>query len=205
MPHNTCGTWPAWWLLGSGTWPTTGEIDIIEYTNNGPSNLMALHTLPGCSIAGADMTGQLEWNDCNQADGYTGCAVRSRAPNGSGAQFNAISGGVYAMEWTSAWVRVWFFPRGSVPVSIADAESTTPPDTSTFGTPVANFEGSCNLDDFLYNQTMIFKVDFCGTYAGNVFGLQGCPLTDPSNVSRSSSRTCFSANEDAGLELMCSM
>lgn len=44
---------------------SAGEIDIVEFTNNGPRNLMALHTLPGCSIAGSGMTGQLDYNDCN--------------------------------------------------------------------------------------------------------------------------------------------
>lgn len=118
-----------------------------------------------------------------EGNGYTGCAIRSKAAHGSGAQFNVIGGGVYAMEWTSRWVRVWFFPRGYVPESIANAEDTTSPDTSTFGTPVANFEGSCNLDEFLFNHTMVFNVDFCGTYAGNIFGIQGCPMTDFEDVS----------------------
>lgn len=169
-------------MLGSGTWPSTGEIDIVEFTNTGAANLMALHTLPGCSIAGSNMTGQLDYNDCNQGDAYTGCAVRSKARHGSGAQFNAIGGGIYAFEWTSRWVRVWFFPRGFAPDSIAGDDTTTSPDTSTFGVPVANFEGSCDLDSFLNDHTMIFDVDFCGTYAGNVFGLQGCPMTVPDNV-----------------------
>jgi hypothetical protein len=56
---------PAYWTVGSGTWPSTGEIDVVEFTNNGPQNLMALHTLPGCSIAGSHMTGQLDYNNCN--------------------------------------------------------------------------------------------------------------------------------------------
>jgi hypothetical protein len=115
--------------------------------------------------------------------GYTGCAVRSKQQHGSGAMFNAIGGGVYTMEWTRQWVRVWFFPRGYVPESIAGDETTAMPDTSTFGVPVANFEGSCQLDQFLFNHTIVFNVDFCGSYAGNVFGIQGCPMTNPQNVS----------------------
>lgn len=85
MPHNSCGVWPAWWMLGSGLWPSQGEIDIVEFTNNGPSNLMTMHTLPECSIAGADMTGQLDYNDCNVSsiqlfvvDGLVGRLISNR-------------------------------------------------------------------------------------------------------------------------------
>lgn len=37
------GTWPAFWMLGYGSWPTCGEIDIIEHVGNSP--YMASHAI----------------------------------------------------------------------------------------------------------------------------------------------------------------
>ena len=31
MPANQCGVWPAWWMLGSGTWPENGKLNIVLY------------------------------------------------------------------------------------------------------------------------------------------------------------------------------
>ncbi|KAA6302220.1 MAG: Beta-glucanase [Candidatus Ordinivivax streblomastigis] len=39
------GTWPAFWMLGYGGWPSCGEIDIMEHVGKEPSMLShALHT-----------------------------------------------------------------------------------------------------------------------------------------------------------------
>lgn len=39
------GTWPAFWTLGSGTWPKCGEIDIMEHTGNMPDRVLwTLHS-----------------------------------------------------------------------------------------------------------------------------------------------------------------
>lgn len=84
MPPNQCGVWPAFWTLGTGTWPqsgkshchglsrvvlmhTSGEIDIIEYSNNNADNTMAMHTTPepNCTVAGAGQSGILLTNDCS--------------------------------------------------------------------------------------------------------------------------------------------
>ena len=42
------GTWPAFWLLGNGKWPETGEIDIMEYVGEKDWIGVALHG-PGYS------------------------------------------------------------------------------------------------------------------------------------------------------------
>ncbi|RCH55699.1 glycoside hydrolase family 16 protein [Mucilaginibacter hurinus] len=42
------GLWPAWWLLGNGNWPETGEIDIMEYVGEKDWVSAAVHG-PGYS------------------------------------------------------------------------------------------------------------------------------------------------------------
>ncbi|KAK0361841.1 hypothetical protein LTR02_016854 [Friedmanniomyces endolithicus] len=202
MPANECGVWPAWWMLGSGTWPANGtptrmvcaavwttadssdpgEIDIIETTNNLPNNLMALHTAetPDCTVAGADQSGTLLTANCAAAGGYTGCGVSATKPNNIGTPFNQASGGVYAMEWTSTAIRIWFFSRNEVPASIIEANDAGP-DPNAFGVPVANFQGSCDIDAHFFNHSMVFDTTFCGSYAGNTWQGDGCPLIDPTN------------------------
>lgn len=39
------GVWPAFWMMGYGSWPSCGEIDILEYVGNNPGYIIhALHT-----------------------------------------------------------------------------------------------------------------------------------------------------------------
>ena len=37
------GLWPAWWLLGNGLWPETGEIDVMEYVGEKDWASAAVH------------------------------------------------------------------------------------------------------------------------------------------------------------------
>ncbi|KAK4580089.1 hypothetical protein LTR86_000291 [Recurvomyces mirabilis] len=179
MPANQCGTWPAFWSLGSGTWPYGGEIDIIEYSNVLQNNLMALHTgnTPNCTVAGADQTGTLLTDDCSAANGFTGCGVSATKPDNIGYEFSANRGGVYAMEWNSAAIKIWFFPRNAIPAGIAAGT----PDPTTFGVPMANFQGSCDIDAHFMNHKLVFDIDFCGSYAGGTWQEQSCPSLDPAN------------------------
>jgi hypothetical protein len=57
-------------------------------------------------------------------------------------------GGVYSMEWTSNFVKTWFFPRNSIPDDIARGK----PDPTQWKTPLALFTGDCDFDKQFYDQ-----------------------------------------------------
>jgi len=71
------GLWPAFWLLGGGPWPATGEIDIMEHVGEPDWTSVAIHG-PGYS-------------------GNTPVASRIPADPAQGL----ASWHVYAVEWTS--------------------------------------------------------------------------------------------------------
>ena len=181
MPGGICGVWPAFWLLGSGTWPQTGEIDIIEGVNDQAGNLMTLHTNAGCSVtrpnsssSSASFTGNLTTPDCDvNAAGQeqnAGCQIDGRDnPVSFGAEFNSVQGGVYALEWTSQAITIWFFARNQIPSDLLATNTTsTTPNPSQWPTPVARFAG-CDIDVHFQNMSIIFDTTFCGAWAGKVW------------------------------------
>ncbi|CZT12645.1 related to mixed-linked glucanase precursor MLG1 [Rhynchosporium agropyri] len=99
MPGSICGDWPAWWLFGPN-WPNNGEIDIIEEINRQGTNIMTLHTSPGCSIdtAGSQNGTILQSSDCNFKNANNGCGATTSTENAYGDSFNRNGGGVYAMQ-----------------------------------------------------------------------------------------------------------
>lgn len=178
MPWG-CGTWPAYWLLGPDPWATNGEIDIIEGVNTGLSNSISMHTEPGCTIAGSGQTATFETSNCDHnANGNSGCGSlldNNTIPNNYGDSLNDNGGGVYATEWTSEYVKHWFFPRNAIPANVGSDQ----PDPSTWGIPTVNAQGSCDIDSNFANMSIIFNTDFCGAWAGQVYQSQfpQCPQT----------------------------
>ncbi|PVI05569.1 glycoside hydrolase family 16 protein, partial [Periconia macrospinosa] len=174
MPGSICGTWPAFWTYNTEvTWPIRGEVDIIEGVNENTANKMVLHTDTKCSVDGLGQSGAQSLYNCalDSPSGPSGCDVNAQQPNSYGTGFNNNQGGVYAMEWTSSAIKMWFFPRNSIPTSITkDA-----PDVAEFGIPTANFQGACNLDERVINQQFVFDTTFCGDWGGNVYSQSSCP------------------------------
>ncbi|KAL9124217.1 MAG: hypothetical protein Q9217_006432 [Psora testacea] len=154
MPGSACGIWPAFWMTGPN-WPNNGEIDILEGVSYQAQNAVTMHTSAGCSMVGKDCQG-------NQ-----GCSVQADVANSYGDGFNNGKGGVYAMEWTSDAINVWFFRRNS-DLSNVLSES---PDPVQWGSALASFQGGsgCTIDDHFKNNNIVFDTTFCGDWAGNVW------------------------------------
>ncbi|KAL3427938.1 putative endo-1,3(4)-beta-glucanase [Phlyctema vagabunda] len=172
MPGGICGTWPAYWMFGPN-WPSSGEIDIIEGVNKQTTNSITLHTAAGCTVSNPNsLPGTVTLtSNCNQDNGNTGCGVSTSNTNSYGDGFNAVGGGVYAMQWASDGIYVWFWQRGQIPADITSGN----PQTSNWGTPLATFYGSgCNFDNAFKNNNIVFDTTFCGGWAGSVWSSGSC-------------------------------
>ena len=142
-------------------WPNSGEIDIIEGVNTQSANKMTMHTGDGCSLVG---------EDCGADGGKQGCGTSSQDSSSYGDGFNQNKGGVYALEWTSDALNIWFFARGSEPNGVLGDS----PDPSTWSQPSANFQGGsgCDIDTHFKDQNIVFDTTFCGKYIRFDGGIQ---------------------------------
>ncbi|ETN38428.1 uncharacterized protein HMPREF1541_06463 [Cyphellophora europaea CBS 101466] len=182
MPSSSdagCGTWPAFWAIGSGPWPNNGEVDIIEGANDQPANNAAGHTANVCTIDNRGGSGVPLYRNCNYNDidpwgalkNPTGCQVASTSSQSYGAGFNSIGGGVYAMDWTTEAINFYFFPRGSIPADVNSAN----PNPSTWGIPFATIGGSgCNVENNFRDLRLVFDTTFCGDFGDATWGTGTC-------------------------------
>ncbi|EAW10763.1 glycoside hydrolase family 16 protein [Aspergillus clavatus NRRL 1] len=181
-----CGTWPALWLADTYNWPLNGEIDVLETTNGGTEgNTVTLHTTQGCSVKGRrKQTGKALHSTCDDQHGTVGCDVQA-PPATYGPEFNENGGGVYAVELQHAGIRVWMFPRSSIPEDLVKPHYS--PDPSSWGTPLADFPSTnCFTPQYFRNQSIIINIDLCGEMGAQpeVYSdLYNCPATCEEYVS----------------------
>ncbi|KIK50458.1 glycoside hydrolase family 16 protein [Collybiopsis luxurians FD-317 M1] len=188
MPHG-CSLWPAYWSVGPN-WPNQGEIDIIEGVNLNTVNQMTLHTSADCAmqnsltelVSGNTTIGNL--NCASSGSDNTGCAFTDTDSRSYGHGFNLQAGGVFAHEWTSNAIKIWFFSRNEIPSDITNKN----PDPSTWGTPSAVFNNdACDIASHFSEHTLTLDITLCGDWSGAAFSSSGCSGTcqdtvaDPSN------------------------
>ncbi|KAI6228853.1 Beta 1,3 (4)-glucanase [Aphelenchoides fujianensis] len=168
MPGGQCGSWPAFWLYNINDWPQKGEIDVIEGVNSQTFNSMTLHTTPNCSIRAGGFSGHVVTRNCAvDAKGQpedSGCSIETDDTRTYGAGFNRVNGGVYALQWTSTAIKIWFFPRARIPADIASGRLTP----ARWPQPLAAFRG-CDFDAHIRDQFLTFDLTFCGDWAGSVW------------------------------------
>lgn len=120
-------------------WPTKGEIDIYENWNDLTFNRHTAHVdapsvVGDCKIVSGGMTATIDSANCydfasGQAE-YQGCSASSYS-----STFGSASGGVYAMEWTSDYIKIWEWSHSLTP---SDVQAGKPSPNSLWGTPVSN-------------------------------------------------------------------
>jgi hypothetical protein len=183
-----CGVWPSFWTNAKGVeWPNGGELDVMEYVNDFPSQSSfhtgkenkcklnaALLNKPGC--AALPDTNKMGYECSTSYPEKLGCAP-NKYPLRTGQQ---ISGnpGVYAVEHTQSYMKVFFIPETEMP---ADMNSNEPkPDTwdqwvisyYPFASSDQSSPGSCPSP--MQAQQLILNIGMCGDWAGKVWPLGSC-------------------------------
>ncbi len=177
MPKQACGAWPAFWTANTADWPASGEIDIIEGVNLQKTNSMTLHTADGCSMERPNLPGvKMAHTNCNENTGYTGCGqeVENDTKN-YGGDFNSLGGGVYALDWNSESIDIYFFGRNAIPADIKEGK----PDPKTWAKPTVTFKGNCNIDNHFKKHKIIINTTFCGDWAGRTWSDGECAALAP--------------------------
>jgi len=193
MPGNACGSWPAFWTTSMDHWPEQGEIDIIENVNLAAQSEQTLHTgpvFPGdvCEVVGnvntnpgqetgTQISYNCMWNattsDYGTQTQYSGqgCSAANNNPNNFGTNFNAVQGGVYAMEWNDEIIQIWSWENGYAPADIANGT----PDPLSWGNPIfTTWGGNCDIARHFIDQTVVFDTTFCGDWGNAAWATSGC-------------------------------
>ncbi|OJA18491.1 hypothetical protein AZE42_08011 [Rhizopogon vesiculosus] len=163
LPYG-CSVWPAFWSFGPN-WPQDGEIDIIEGINVMSANQMAIHTTPGCTqnVSEYQLGTSGSTTNCSEA---SGCTVTETSPNSYESGFAVAGGGVFATQFDSSGIFIWFWSRPDIPASISQSDSASM-DISQWGTPHASyFSSTCNISQFFSAQNLVLDITLCGDWAG---------------------------------------
>ena len=179
LPKPVCGAWPAFWMYGPG-WPENGEMDIYEGWNLHEYNKITAHTSEedagACNLASSGFSGTASTTNCDvYSNEYFNQGCSTTETNG---QWGKSTGGIYAMEWTDDFIKVWSWGSNAP----ADVTSGTPQPT-TWGTPhFALTKSTCDIEKSFNTMKLVLNINLCGDApSGNWVG-DGCKSVTQKNT-----------------------
>ncbi len=149
------GTWPAFWMLGYGSWPKAGEIDIMEYVGYDSKTFhCALHTLNKNGMNGQNVHAQQSLD------------------NDVAEEFHTL---------TMEWVQNEFMGYDRIHIYVDGVETTTFAETKQLQDSgdwpfndrfyfILNLAiggtwgGSQGVDDSMFDEPVLYKVDYVKVY-----------------------------------------
>ena len=145
----------------------------MEGINNATDgNQVTLHTGGGCSMdVKRKQTFKSLHSDCNhESNDNAGCGVSGNQDT-FGQDYNDNGGGLIALEWRDAGIRVWQFSRENIPIDITN-KAPTP---NSWGTAAADFpDTDCNIGSHFKNNSIIINIDLCGDLIYGSYDKSGC-------------------------------
>ncbi|KAK0627552.1 concanavalin A-like lectin/glucanase domain-containing protein, partial [Immersiella caudata] len=168
FPKPLCGAWPAFWMYGP-VWPNDGEIDIYEGWHDPGFNHITGHTnkhvAGDCKLRPQDSLGSTVSTDCHYEINWNqGCSVQE-----SNGLWGSETGGVYAMEWTDEFIKVW-----SWAVAPADVQAGTPDPTTWGKAHYAVTDASCDIGKAFNNMKFVINIALCGDGPNSNWVSSGC-------------------------------
>lgn len=137
-------------------------------------NMMTLHSTDDCTMQSVKrlMTGTSEQGDChNTTNGNAGCGVDGNDAT-YGTTYNSGGGGVLAVEWRDAGIRMWQFMSASIPADITAGN----PNPSTWGTALSDFPSTkCDIGSHFTNASIVTNIDLCGSLGEAKYPTSSCP------------------------------
>jgi hypothetical protein len=197
-----CGAWPALWLLGGGTWPAGGEIDIIEGVSEYTYNVMSIHTSEGCSMTQSNVQSLVDATinvaddlSCYAyADNDQTCAATSNVASSYGTGFNSAGGGTYAIQIIDAGIFINYWTPGNVPSDITSGG----PNPSTWSAQTFFSSTSCTISDYFTDLALIIDTNLGGTFTEGVWSTSGAGGQQTSCASSTGYSTAASYVQNVG-------
>ncbi|CAM1500703.1 Fc.00g098650.m01.CDS01 [Cosmosporella sp. VM-42] len=168
LPESKCGAWPSFWSFGA-PWPTGGEIDIYQ-GGSSQVNKPALRTgnseeLGTCKLDGEGQTSPVGTDNCDNSFENAPLQLANQGCSASdhNGPYGNTDGGVYAVEWTTEFIKLYSWTWNNIPSDVDSEE----PNTDSWGAPSVWLKNeNCDVDDHFVNQKLVFNIDFCHSRTG---------------------------------------